>query len=147
MALGILSTVVALLTWGKEVLQPVPVLLRALAGCCLVGLVLPYRWTGALLRLDRAEWRLLWALGIGPTLFTLGSGMHRYLHGPVTCTEHRVVHVLATGFIWRIELEDGTLADHPLAREHYLDPGLVPGDTCRICLARGLFGGAVMVDP
>ncbi|MCB9170395.1 MAG: hypothetical protein H6594_08610 [Flavobacteriales bacterium] len=145
MALGILTALAALLTFGKIIVAPISTSLRWLVGSCLIGLLVPHAWSGARLGLERSEWRFLWALGIGPSLFALGLVLNQMFHGPVHCVDHPVERVVNTGFVWRVDLMDGALEAYPLAREHYLDPGLARGDDYPVCEATGLFGGRVVV--
>ena len=146
MATGVVVGAFSLFFLGGRVFLPRWDLVRVLVVCSVVGLLLPYRWTGARLRMEKLEWVLVNVLGVGPWLFTLLLAINLLFHGPVTCTTHKVAGVYRGFWSVQVELADEAFAEHP----HVLrfDPARMEAahmDSLHICVADGVLGPRVLV--
>lgn len=146
MVAGVLLGLGSLLTLGKLTLVSMEVLLRLLAGCCLVGVLIPWRWTGAAWGFERLEWHLFLIMGVGPTVFAALLTVNRTFHGPLLNEPYVIHDIVSTGYVWRVHLVDDALEERPGAREFYGSPAATPGDTLWIVTARGALGMPVVVE-
>jgi hypothetical protein len=147
MAAGIIVMLAALLLLGKLTLVPLLHLLRALALCCVLLLLIPFRFTAHRLGLERLEWVLLNVLGIGPLVFSTGLALNFLVHGEERCATHGIVGATFSELFYRVELEGGHFSAFPGAREFQTDiTEQTDARSMRICTARGLFGADVVTE-
>lgn len=147
MALGVIITLAVMLWVGKLTLVPLDLLLRSLALCCVVLLLVPFRFTAYRLGMERLEWVLFNVLGLGPLVFSGLLLLNFLWHDAPDCAMHTIEHSSQTSLFYRVELEDGGFSAFPGAREFNASDGsLVRARTLRICTARGALGPAVVVE-
>ena len=147
MVAGTLSVMGVLLVVGKLTLVPLSHLLRLLAFCCVVLLLVPFRFTATRLGLEPFEWVLLNVLGIGPLIVSGALMLNWGLHGPTHCDTLRILRASHTDLFYRVELEDGRFAAFPSALEFASDPpGQLHARSLHICTARGLLGADVVTS-
>lgn len=145
MAAGIIVGLGAGLWIGKLTLVPLGTLLRAAAFCCVVLLLIPFRFTATKLRLERLEWVLLNVLGIGPLVFSAALSSNYFIHGRERCRTHRIDQAAYSELFYRVELEGGSFSAFPGAREFQVDPEeQLNARRLRICTSRGALGADVV---
>jgi hypothetical protein len=94
MVLGIFLFIVVFWTLGQFTLIGFTELFRWFALFAFGGNLLPQRWYGKRLVMDRLEWFWFNLLAVGPALFALGLSLNFFIHGP----EQKMLVQLGHGF-------------------------------------------------
>jgi hypothetical protein len=141
-----LGSMVSVVPWT---LMPAGHLFRGLLFACFAGNLVPYRWLGERLGMERLEWFLFNLIGAGPLLLSALLWANYLFHGPAVTTDHAVRRVESSATVWTYEFRDGYLEGFPLARAVYRDWYPIVGDHVRVTESVGLFGVPIVLrkDP
>ena len=146
MALGMIGTLAALLLVGKLTLVPLSTLLRTLALCCVVLLLIPFRFTAYRWGMERFEWILFNVLGLGPIVFSGALLLNFFWYQEPMCRTHAILRSTQTALFYSVELEGDAFAAFPGAREFGASEGkLIRAKAVSLCTARGILGADVVV--
>lgn len=147
MVFGVVLTLAVFWSLADLVFASRADLLRLLVLCSGLVLLLPFRWTGRRLGMERLEWVLFHVLGIGPFLFAGILGINFLLHDAPVCSTHAILGSARSAWYHRLELADGAFAEPPGVRRFEVEKiGRPWPDSLRICTARGVLGLEVVVE-
>lgn len=139
MAFGIFIGLYSILYVGHRTIIDLKDLVRGLALLCAVGALLPYAWSGLRMGMERLEWVFFNLLAIGPITMSVLLLLNHYVHGPVHCTEHRL---LTDAVMVVDDGRDGVRTVNVPYNEEWIPLGGPEEGAVgyRLCMARGCLG-------
>lgn len=140
MGISIFASLLTVMWFGRRTFIEPLVIARWMVLLCVVGTLLPYRWSGLRLGMAKFEWFLFNVLAIGPLTICALIAINHFVHGPVRW--------FSSEFETSVRIAEG---DAPDLREHVLpwrevfhisesEMAASKSGRYRVGVARGCFG-------